>query len=212
MESATESRPPTGVPRDVAARVKRWCKRPPAPAETRAARQAPPGATPNGAMTRPAELQVGGMSRPATAGVDGWLSPTESRLQIGYRKALFCRAFPFDEQRWASPGHHENGAKLVVSVAGIRGKPMVERRAACHWLARRVSIKTFAYASRRQADSRMYFSRSSSVVRPPHRGGRHRGGESRDTGESAQSWSVMRVRTGPMSMRPGALRRPAARW
>ena len=56
---------------DTEARVKRWCKRPPAPAETRAARQAPPGATPSGAMTRPAELQVGGMSRPATTGPDG---------------------------------------------------------------------------------------------------------------------------------------------
>ena len=41
-ESATESKPP----RASMVRVKRWCKRPPAPRVTGAARQAPPGARP----------------------------------------------------------------------------------------------------------------------------------------------------------------------
>ena len=53
--------------------MKRWCKRPPASPETGAARQAPPGATPIGAMTRPAELQVGG-SEPAGDGRPRWMA------------------------------------------------------------------------------------------------------------------------------------------
>jgi hypothetical protein len=47
-ESATESRPP----RAIEVRVKRWCKRPPAPQVTAVARQTPPGARSSGSGNR----------------------------------------------------------------------------------------------------------------------------------------------------------------
>ena len=111
LESATERRPPTGVHVNAEARVKRWCKRPPASPVTGAARQAPPGATPIGAMTRPAELQVGGTSRPATAGPDGWLL----RQNPAYRSAT-------GGPRIAGPSHFW-GCAAAMSFRGPAGHP-----------------------------------------------------------------------------------------
>ncbi len=53
----------------------------------------------------------------------------ESRLQIGYRKALLCRAFPLLGERRASPRHHDNGAGGHVGLARGRENGLVERKA-----------------------------------------------------------------------------------
>ena len=97
--------------------MKRWCKRPPASPETGAARQAPPGATPIGAMTRPAELQVGG-NEPAGDDRPRWMAApdriplidrlTESPAMQGFPTevaARGCRTIAIDIQLPLTPNH-----------------------------------------------------------------------------------------------------------
>jgi transposase len=66
-ESATESRPPGvgAVRRRRLVRVKRWCKRPPAPRVTGVARQTPPGARSRGSLRAPVQAFEGGPPEPA---------------------------------------------------------------------------------------------------------------------------------------------------
>src|SRR3977135_4275501 len=76
------------------ARVKRWCKRPPASPETGAARQAPPGATPIGAMTRPAELQVGGNEPAGGGGPRCMAAPDRIPLTDRLQESPALQGFP----------------------------------------------------------------------------------------------------------------------
>ena len=77
--------------------MKRWCKRPPASPETGAARQAPPGATPIGAMTRPAELQVGG-NEPAGDDRPRWMAaPDRIPLIDRLKESPALQGFPIRE-------------------------------------------------------------------------------------------------------------------
>jgi hypothetical protein len=110
--------------------VKRWCKRPPASPETGTARQAPPGATPIGAMTRPAELQVGG-NEPAGDGRPRWMAardriPLTDRL----KEAPQMRGFPISVGALV----HHGGTTTTApdgyfGLAGARESGMVARKA-----------------------------------------------------------------------------------
>jgi len=109
--------------------VKRWCKRPPASPETGAARQAPPGATPIGAMTRPAELQVGG-NEPAGDGRPRWMAaPDRIPLIDRLTESPALQGFPTPG---STGGHHRgitttapmtiSGLQAAVRTAWLRGK------------------------------------------------------------------------------------------
>ena len=110
MESATESKPPTGDSSS-AVRLKRWCKRPPAPAETWVARQAPPGATSNRSDDA-ARRASGRRHEPAGNGRPRWMTvldriPLTDRLTESPANAGLSHS---GNMAGASPGHHDDGA------------------------------------------------------------------------------------------------------
>jgi hypothetical protein len=93
------------------ARVKRWCKRPPARRATVVARQTPPGARPDSERSRVVRPSswVGRWSSPATVSVDGW-SPTGS-----------------------SQGDSANRTRPMSQPVRTRGVPPRRRTCECRW-------------------------------------------------------------------------------
>ena len=142
--------------------MKRWCKRPPASPETGAARQAPPGATPIGAMTRPAELQVGG-NEPAGDDRPRWMAaPDRIPLTDRLPESPALQGFPTAGVGCASPVHHENGPGWAFRARRRRANGLVARK---------------AFGSPWYVVSRLFTSRGRKASNIP--GGRGRRGSSR---------------------------------
>ena len=127
-ESATENRPPRDLCPGV--RVKRWCKRPPAPGVIRAARQTPPGARPSvedGLLVRSLRRGASQVGRsdgwpPRPSALIGAGGRTESRLQAGSPAArTACRAPHPNARRWSA----EARKHLRVGLPEVRRCPVV---------------------------------------------------------------------------------------
>ena len=91
------------------ARVKRWCKRPPASRATGAARQTPPGARPSRDRAARPMSRVGRSSPPVTAGPDRWPSPASAGTESGLQADSTKREGPFGaphrvQGRFSRPG------------------------------------------------------------------------------------------------------------
>ena len=123
-ESAAESRPPMGLGQEPGqqARVKRWCKRPPASWETTAARQTPPGARPSRDADGPSiESRVGRTSVTATSRPDGWSSHLFGGVQNpAYRRAHRVRLSGLTHRVGAlrSPDSHFRPSLIAVRDLG----------------------------------------------------------------------------------------------
>ena len=102
--------------------MKRWCKRPPASPETGAARQAPPGATPIGAMTRPAELQVGG-NEPAGDDRPRWMAaPDRIPLTDRLKESPALQGFPIQRGGPGITRASRLRLRMVISGSGAHAR------------------------------------------------------------------------------------------
>ena len=137
-ESATENRPPVVGFGPVPVRVKRWCKRPPAPGVTQVARQTPPGARSRRVARyggRPAQTFEGGPPEsagrplePAGNGRPRWMaagrdSAARRRGHRTRRTGRLVRPTPTDLHRATGPigvgttrGHQGLGGRSVMTA------------------------------------------------------------------------------------------------
>ena len=153
--------------------MKRWCKRPPASPETGSARQAPPGATPIGAMTRPAELQVGG-NEPAGDGRPRWMAaPDRIPLTDRLPESPANAGFSYFSGTGVHHRHYGSGIAVAVARWNVGGKAWLRANEVSGPRAGRGGVPAT------QGDGRSLCGLSGACIEPKRCAARSRLGESR---------------------------------